>query len=146
MTTGAVDRVDGPRCAIPRGSYIDESQEAGSQYRNIDGHLTFEVSLSARLAVRRGAVGGECGRCVSTGREPRTGVTAIHSRTVTSGQRPPLSAGTDQGSMTLTPVSSKSLTLRVTRNAPRERDMAAIWQSASPIGRPAWRRPAAISA
>ncbi len=31
-------------------SYIDESQEAGSEYRNIDRHLTFDVSLSARLA------------------------------------------------------------------------------------------------
>ena len=53
---------------------------------------------------------------------------------------------TDQGSTMSTPVPLKSLTLRVTRTARRERDMAAIWQSASPIGRPARRRPAAISA
>ena len=37
-------------------------------------------------------------------------------------------------------------TLRVTRTAPRERDMAAIWQSTSPTGRPARRLSAAISA
>ena len=51
-----------------------------------------------------------------------------------------------QGSTTSTPVPLKCRTLRVTRTAPRERHMAAIWQSASPIGRPAWRRSAAISA
>ena len=51
-----------------------------------------------------------------------------------------------QGSTTSTPVPWKSRTFRVTRTAPRERDMAAIWQSASPMGRPAWRRLAAISA
>lgn len=50
--------------------------------------------------------------------------------------------GSDQpkGSIICTPEPSKSLTLRVTRAAPRERVMAAIWQSPSPISRPAWRR------
>ena len=52
----------------------------------------------------------------------------------------------DQGSTTFSPVPSKSRTLRVTRVAPRERDIAAIWKSASPIGRPVRRRSAAISA
>ena len=43
--------------------------------------------------------------------------------------------GSDQpkGSIICTPEPSKSLTLRVTRAAPRERVMAAIWQSRSPI-------------
>ena len=44
------------------------------------------------------------------------------------------------------PVSPKSRMLRVTRAAPRERQMAAIRQSASPMGRPAWRRAEAMSA
>ena len=53
---------------------------------------------------------------------------------------------TDQGSTTSTLIPSKSRTFRVTRAAPRERQMAAIGQSASPIGRPARRRSGAISA
>lgn len=51
-----------------------------------------------------------------------------------------------QGSTTSIPAPSKSRSFLVTRTAPRARDMAAIWQSASPIGRPARRRPEAISA
>ena len=52
----------------------------------------------------------------------------------------------DQGLMTSTPMPSKSRTFLVTRIAPREWTMAAIWQSASPIGRPARRRSDAMSA
>ena len=50
------------------------------------------------------------------------------------------------GSVTLIPASAKSLTLRVATAIPRDRAIAAIWQSATGIGRPNWRRTAAISA
>ena len=51
-----------------------------------------------------------------------------------------------QGSTTSTPTSPKSRTFRVATAMPRERAIAAIWQSAGAMGRPAERRPAAISA
>ena len=51
-----------------------------------------------------------------------------------------------QGSTMSIPIPLKSRTFRVINNAARERHMAAIWQSASPIGRPLSRRSAAISA
>ena len=51
-----------------------------------------------------------------------------------------------QGSTISTPISSKSRTLRVATAIPRHRAIAAIWQSAGAMGRPAERRPAAISA
>ena len=44
------------------------------------------------------------------------------------------------------PMSSKSRTLRVATAIPRERAIAAIWQSACVIGLPRWRRTAAIPA
>jgi hypothetical protein len=50
------------------------------------------------------------------------------------------------GSTTSTPVSMKSLMLRVARAAPRARQMAAIWASNPAIGRPASSRCLAISA
>jgi hypothetical protein len=51
-----------------------------------------------------------------------------------------------QGLITRTPQPSKSLTLRVAMGASVAREMAAIWQSASAMGRPTARRWAAISA
>ena len=51
-----------------------------------------------------------------------------------------------QGSTTSMPMSTKSRTLRVATVMPRERAIAAIWQSAGWVGRPAERRLAAISA
>ena len=51
-----------------------------------------------------------------------------------------------QGSTISMPVSSKSRTLRVTTAKPRDRAMAAIWQSAGATGRPAERRRTVISA
>ena len=51
-----------------------------------------------------------------------------------------------QGSMTAIPQCSKSAPLRVATAASRARAIAAIWQSASRIGRPAERREAAITA
>ena len=51
-----------------------------------------------------------------------------------------------QGSKTSMSMPSRSRTLRVTNTEPREREMAAIRQSASWIGRPARRRRKAISA
>ena len=51
-----------------------------------------------------------------------------------------------QGSMKSIPVPSKSRTFLVATAAPREWAMAAIWQSACAIGRPALRRCAATSA
>ena len=50
------------------------------------------------------------------------------------------------GSITSMPVSEKSPTFRVATAMPSERAIAAIWQSASGIGRPMRRRAAAISA
>jgi hypothetical protein len=51
-----------------------------------------------------------------------------------------------QGSITFKPQSEKSSTLRVAKDARRDRTMAAIRASPSDIGRPAWRRLAAMSA
>lgn len=51
-----------------------------------------------------------------------------------------------QGSMTGIPQCSKSAPLRAATAAPLARAMAAIWQSASRIGRPMERREAAIVA
>lgn len=50
------------------------------------------------------------------------------------------------GLITSTPQPSKSRVLRVATGIPAARAIAAIWQSASGIGRPDDRRPAAISA
>ena len=52
----------------------------------------------------------------------------------------------DQGLITSTPHSLKSLRFLVARAAPTEWAMAAIWQSAWPMGWPAVRREAAIPA
>jgi len=51
-----------------------------------------------------------------------------------------------QGSITFKPQSEKSSTLRVAKGARQDRTMGAIRASDSDIGRPAWRRLAAMSA
>ena len=72
--------------------------------------------------------------------ELRNGFAEVNGRFGATGH------GGDQGSMISTPRFSKSRTLRVATVMPRERAIAAIWQSAGVIGRPAERRAAAISA
>lgn len=72
--------------------------------------------------------------------ELRSGFAEVNGRFGATGH------GGDQGCTILMSMPSKSRTLRVATVMPRERAIAAIWQSAGAMGRPAERRAAAISA